>query len=294
MSCSVEARRNRREALQKAARTLAAIEDAETARLEAEILLCHELRLTRAQLYTRLDSPLSEEEERAYTRLVERRLRHEPIAYITGSKEFFGLEFYVDRRALIPRPETELLVEKALGWTAGRKEPAGGWRIADIGTGSGALAVSLAVHLPASRILATDASEGALLVARTNCERHGVAERVSLLRTDLLASVSETFHIVVANLPYVAREELLTLSPDIREHEPMAALDGGGDGLDLYRRLFDQVPRLLRRESLVLAEIGASQGQMALELARRSFSEAAIELAKDYAGLDRVLVVRKG
>lgn len=192
---------------------------------------------------------------------------------------------------LIPRPETELLVERALNWLRRRGAPSGGWRIADVGVGSGAIAVSLAIHVHNARIVALDASEGALQVARANCERHGVAERVSLLQGDLLSPVAQTFHLIVANLPYVKREELRGLSPDVRDYEPLPALDGGDDGLDLYRRLLRQAPSYLEGNGVLLAEIGADQGEAMLRLAQECFPDAGVLLHRDYAGLDRVVQV---
>ncbi|MBI2953959.1 MAG: peptide chain release factor N(5)-glutamine methyltransferase [Chloroflexi bacterium] len=291
MSHAVETRRNLKSALQAATSALATIEDAESARLEAEVLLCHELRLTRAQLYARLEAAFTEQQEQAYTMLIERRLGHEPVAYITRHKEFFGLDFYVNPRTLIPRPETELLVEKVLSWTDEHRTPPGGWRIADIGTGSGAIAISLALRLPQATVTAIDASYEALLVARENCERYGVHGRVSLAQADLVTSISTVCHIVVANLPYVTRTELLALSPDIRGYEPLMALDGGDDGLDLYRRLVAEVAGILATPGLLAVEIGASQGEAMLNLARHAFPEAVIELTPDYAGLDRMVTV---
>ncbi len=292
MNYSVDTQRTWRWALQTATDALSAIEAPEAARLEAEVLLCHQLGMSRAQLYTHLDSILTLGQDSKYAELIQRRLRCEPVSYITEHREFFGLDFYVNRHVLIPRPETELLVEKALNWAKERETPIDGWRIADIGTGSGAIAVSLAVHLPESKIVAVDISNDALQVASVNCERHGVTDRILLQHGNLLTTVAEMFHIIVANLPYVTREELLSLSPDIRKYEPMAALDGGNDGLDLYRRLFEQAPRALDRGGLLLAEIRAGQGRAIMEIARQAFPSADVESGKDYAGLDRAVVIR--
>lgn len=288
-----DSRRTWRYALQTAADTLSAVEDSETARLEAEVLLRHALGVSRAELYTHLDSPLTGEQHRAYRELIQRRLRREPVAYITEHREFFGLDFYVNRHVLIPRPETEILVEKALDWASMRQTPAGGWRVADVGTGSGAIAISLAVNLPESNILAIDISNDALQVASVNCKRHGVSDRVRLHQGDLLTGMSEKFHIIAANLPYVTKEELLGLSQSIREYEPVTALAGGEDGLDLYRRFFKQAPRALFSGGLLLGEIGAGQGQAALELARQAFPEAVVKVEKDYAGMDRMVAVER-
>lgn len=278
-------------ALYEATSRLSTIEEDRLARIEAEVLLCHQMQITRAQLYTRLDDILSDDQADGYAALIERRLRHEPLAYITHNKEFYGLNFYVDPRVLIPRPETEHLVEKALEWLRQQKEPEQGWLIVDVGTGSAAIAATLAVHLPRATVVGIDASSEALEVARINCIRHGVARRVTLRQGDLLDTAAERFDVIVANLPYVTEDDMIALSPDIRGYEPLEALDGGKDGLDLYRRLLHEAPRHLRENGSLLAEIGLGQGEAMLELARKSFPDAAIGLIEDYNGIDRIVTI---
>ncbi|RPI50066.1 MAG: peptide chain release factor N(5)-glutamine methyltransferase, partial [Chloroflexi bacterium] len=221
--------------------------------------------------------------------LAARRAQREPLAYITGHREFFGLDLAVDGRVLVPRPETELLVERALSLARRLPEPA---VIADVGAGSGAIAVALAVHLPAATIYALDEAPGPLAVTAENARRHGVEERVHCLQGDLLSPLPEAMHLVCANLPYVGSEEWEALAPEIREHEPRAALDGGPGGLEVIRRLLATAGPYLRPGGAILLEIGAGQGPAARALAGEHFPQARAELLPDYAGLDRLLVVQ--
>ena len=254
-------------------------------RLDAAILLAHALGMTRAQLHAHPRDRLSSVELARYRQLIERRAQREPVAYIIGHKEFYGLDLFVDDRVLIPRPETELLVEKAIEISQQRAV------IADIGTGSGAIAVSLAVHLPQTQIYATDASPEALQVAARNCRRHCVEDRVHLLQGHLLEPLPEPVDLVVANLPYISQTELAQLPPEISIYEPREALDGGPDGLDCIRRLLAQAGERLKSGGVILLEIGASQGQAVVTLVERRFPAARAEIARDYAGLDRVVIV---
>jgi release factor glutamine methyltransferase len=283
------------EALRQAVHRLRS-EGVDSPRLDAELLLAHALNTNRAAVLARPERPLTPKELTSFRELVRRRAAREPLAYIVGHREFFGLMFRVDPRVLIPRPETELLVERAL--QAGRvgTEPV---RIADVGTGSGAVSVTLAVHLPEAIVYALDDSAGALAVTADNARRHGVAERVCCLQGDLLAPLTEPVDIITANLPYVSTDEWDSLAPEIREYEPRSALDGGADGLDAIRRLLATAGQHLRPSkgevrdagAVVLLEIGASQGAAVTELARQHFERASVELCPDYAGLDRVLVI---
>jgi len=255
-------------------------------RLDAEILLAHALGITRGQLHAHPQGQLSPTELASCRKLIERRAQREPVAYIVGHKEFYGLDLVVDSRVLIPRPETELLVEKAI--EIGQRQSA----VADVGTGSGAIAISLAVHLPQILVYATDASPAALEVAARNCLHHGVEDRVRLLQGHLLEPLPEPVDLIVANLPYVSQAELAQLPPEISRHEPRKALDGGPDGLDCIRRLLAQAEGHLRPGGVVLLEIGATQGEAVVALARRNFPAARVEIVRDYAGLDRVVMVR--
>jgi release factor glutamine methyltransferase len=260
----------------------------EEPRLDAEVLLAHALGLSRAELHAQFKRKLSPVELASYRQFIERRARREPVAYITGHKEFYGLDLFVDSRVLIPRPETELLVEKAIEISQPRS------LIADVGTGSGAIAVSLAVHLPQALIYATDASSAALEVAARNCRRHGVENRVRLLQGHLLEPLPEAVDLIVANLPYVSQAEWAQLPPEISRYEPREALYGGPDGLDHIHRLLAQAGGYLRPEGVILLEIGATQGTAVVALARYHFPAAKIEVIKDYAGLDRIVMVNKG
>ncbi|MFQ5924751.1 MAG: peptide chain release factor N(5)-glutamine methyltransferase [Dehalococcoidia bacterium] len=277
-----------KEALRQAAKTLASgsIEDAP---LEAELLLMHLLGIDRPRLYSRLEDELSPGDARAFARLLERRLSHEPIAYILGHREFFGHDFYVAPEVLIPRPESELLVEEALDLV--KKFPGHNPVIAEIGTGSGAIAISLALLLPKAKIYATDISPRALNIARVNCEKHGVQDRVRLLEGDLLDPLPEPVDIILANLPYIGDEELSELGAEIRMFEPMEALAGGGQGLDKVRQLLNKAGGKLRPGGSVLLEIGAAQGRAVASLAKGLFPRARVELARDLAARERVLSV---
>lgn len=277
-----------RSALADAVRRLreAKVEDE---RLVAELLLGHVLRLDRGRLLALPDRPLTGDERERLERLLRRAVDHEPVAYILGRREFFGLDFLVDPRVLIPRPETELLVEEALAWIKAYHGRQGEWPVvADIGTGSGAIAVSLAASLPEVKVFAVDASADALVVAEENARRHRVLERVALLRGDLLAPLPQPVDLVVANLPYISDEEMLNLPPNIARYEPRAALAGGSDGLDWYRALVAQAPAKLRPGGALLLEIGASQGESAPALAA-ALPGAKVTVLPDLAGLPRVL-----
>jgi release factor glutamine methyltransferase len=257
-------------------------------RLDAEVLLAYVLGMPRAQLHAHLQGQLSSTELTSYRQLIERRARREPVAYTVGHKEFYGLDFFVDNRVLIPRPETELLVELAIRMAQTRSLRL----VADIGTGSGAIAISLAVHLPAALVYATDASSGALEVAARNCRCHCVEERVCLLRGHLLEPLPEPVDLIAANLPYVSEAELAQLPPEISRYEPREALEGGPDGLDHIRRLLAQAGGYLKPEGVVLLEIGAAQGPAVVALAEHHFPVLRVEIMQDYAGLDRIVMVR--
>jgi release factor glutamine methyltransferase len=203
----------------------------ETSHLDAEVLLRHALKIERSQLYASLDSPLDRHQLQLFRQLITRRAGREPVAYITGHKEFWSLDFVVTRDVLIPRPETETVVDIALR-KLGRAGKQDAWQALDLGTGSGVLAVCLAKECAGMQMTAIDIYTSVLAVAQLNSERQGVANRIQFLRGDLFEPLSRSnFHLIVANPPYVRRRELATLSPDVREWEPMVALDGGVDGL---------------------------------------------------------------
>ena len=278
-------------------------EDIGDAHLEAEVLLCHALGVTRERLFSRLQEHTQPAEHEAFDALLERRLEHEPAAYIVGHKEFYGLELACTPAAPIPRPETELLVEYAIEWL-GRRERAvdanGRPLIADVGTGNGAIAVAIASHLPNAGIVATDTSRDALALARRNAEAHGVAGRIDAVQGSLLEPVRSAFDAIVANLPYVPSRTYERLPPEIRVHEPEQALLAGADGsADLRPRrgsaiieeLLVQAPDHLRPGGLLLAEHAWNQGRRLREAAKTAFPSAEIETKRDLAGRERMLVV---
>jgi release factor glutamine methyltransferase len=263
----------------------------ENASLEAELLLCHVLGITKAELYSEPERGLNSLEMRKLQHLVLRRLHHEPIAYILECCQFYGIDFYVDRDVLIPRPETELLVEEAIEF-AHRNFPLGRQlTIADIGTGSGAIAVSLAVALPRAVIYATDISASALRVAKINCQRHKVDGRITLLCGDLLEPLPERVDIVVANLPYVRSCDLKTLSQEITSFEPMTALAGGDDGLAKIRCLLYQLPGKVRPRGCLLLEVGQGQAKAVGSLIDSCFPQANTRSIADLSGIARVIKV---
>lgn len=256
-------------------------------RLEAEVLLAHVLLQNRVYLYTHFDKPINQEERKQFRELIKRRIKGEPLAYIVGHKEFMSLDFRVNRAVLIPRPETELLVEEILEIARGRE----GLRICDVGTGSGAIAVSLAFYLPGARVYASDISADALEKARENAAKHDVT--VTFSQGDLLFPFSkeEPFDIIAANLPYISKEEYQKLDSGIKGYEPPSALLSPGDGLDIYRRLLPQAAALLPPKGCLFLEIGCEQGRGAREIAQGWEGK---EIVKDLAGRDRLLKARRG
>lgn len=257
----------------------------ERARRDAEVLALHLIQRDRAFLIAHPEAKLSAAGAVRYYALIERRLGGEPIQYITGETEFYGLPFRVNRDVLIPRPETEHLVEKALALAAGFTKP----RILDVGTGSGAIAVALAAHLPDASVTAIDLSRAALAVARGNAERNGVANRVRFLEGDLLAPVAhQQFEIVVSNPPYVAESDRDSLSVEVRNFEPSLALFAG-NGLEIYRRLIPDARAALVAGGFLAVEVGFGQAAAVKGL----FDEAGfrqIESIDDLQGIARVIV----
>ncbi len=280
---------NIREALRRGSRMLAGA-GSEEAGLEAELLLAHALSKDRTRVFQRLRDELAPDANSAFDALLQRRLAHEPAAYILGRKEFYGLELDVTPAAIIPRPETETLVELVVDF-ARKHYLHAPCTIVDVGVGCGAIAVALAVELPEADVIATDISPEALALARRNAERHSVAQRIRFLEGDILEPLDAPVDIIAANLPYVRSGDFEAAPPEIREHEPRLGLDGGPDGLRLIERLLRAAsPRLVPGGAL-FAEIGEEQGDGVRSLARASFPEARVEVKQDLSGLDRVLVV---
>jgi len=259
----------------------------ETARLDAEVLLAHVLGVDRVALHICWRDALGDAEGEVYAALIERRVRHEPVAYLVGRRAFYDVELVVDRNVLIPRPETEHAVEEALSWAEAHRQRR--LRVADVGTGSGALAVVLARHLHEAHVVAVDVSSVALAVARRNVARYQLDGRVDLVCGDLLTAFSAPFDLVVANLPYVSVGELPTLSAGVTAYEPHLALDGGDDGLDLVRRLLALPAEWLTRPGLALFEIDPRQSHIVAKLARERYPQADVSIVPDLAGWDRIV-----
>jgi release factor glutamine methyltransferase len=260
----------------------------ERARRDAETLLLHRIGKNKAWLMAHTEDEFAGCAAIGYAGLLERRRRGEPIQYITGETEFYGLPFHVDHNVLIPRPETEHLVEKVLNLASQFGQP----RIVDVGTGSGAIAIALACKLPTAQITATDLSASALHVARDNAERNRVTERIRFLEGDLLAPVAgEQFEFVVSNPPYVAESDQGSLTVEVREHEPSMALFAGADGLDIYERLIPCARASIVAGGYLVLEIGYGQAANVAGLLRNS-GFAGIEFIADLQGIDRVAVAK--
>lgn len=262
-------------------------------RLNAEVMLGHVLDLRRIDLYLNYDRPLRDPEVSAFKTLVKRRLAGFPLQYLTGEREFFSLSFQVSPAVLIPRPETEILVETVLEGLQSLGPP---WKIVDLGTGSGVIAITLAVHLPEAHLRATDRSAEALALARRNAHRHGVADRISFSQGDLwepLRGEEGTFMAVISNPPYVRRDQLKDLPPEIRLHEPLLALDGGPDGLEIIRRVVAEAPRFLSQNGLLALEIGMGQAPAVKKLlvATGAFGQPLV--VEDYLGIERVVMAER-
>lgn len=265
------------------------------ARLNAELLLAHVLGCRRIDLYANFDKPVKESEREHYKSLLKRRVVREPLQYIIGETEFMGLRFVVDRRVLIPRPETEVLVEKTIDLC--RQFPEGTDRISilDIGTGCGNIAVSVARFVGNAYVTAIDNSAEALEVARENVQKHNLASRVTLERVDILHSsihsIGEPFDLVVSNPPYVSREEFKTLQPEIREYEPLDATCDSSDGLTFYGRISEIGRQLLKGSGFLILEVGFGQSAQVQEILRKN-GYVQIQVNKDYSGIERVVSAR--
>lgn len=262
-------------------------------RLDAELLLMAALGRSREDLYRNPEGGLKASEARRFESLVSRRLRWEPVAHLTGWREFWSLDFRVTPDVLIPRPETEHLVETAVDFLASRRGPR---RILEIGTGSGAVAVSLAREFPDAEIWATDVSAPALEVARENAARHGVEARLHWLRGDRLMPVRGSRHrfdVLVSNPPYVPSGEVGRLQRDVRDWEPALALDGGVDGMDFHRSLVRDGVGHLREGGMLAMEIGAEQGGAVSRLLEAREGLGRVRIRRDYAGLPRVVCAER-
>ena len=272
---------NLKQALAQARRVLEdnGIEDSG---LEGEILLRHVLKMPRAEFFSSLDKPLAAGEKEKLSNLIELRCAGEPSAYIIGYREFFGLDFKTDRRVLIPRPETELIVEKALDYS----RRFGYRKIADIGTGSGCIAVSLALNIPEAVLYAVDTSLPALEVAEENSIKHNVKQHIHFLWGNLLEPLPGPVDLIVANLPYVKTGEITSV------FEPRRALDGGSDGLDKIKELIGQLEGKLDSRGALLLEVGQGQDESVKDNLHNLYPLAAIDVTRDLAGIGRVVSIR--
>lgn len=269
----------------------------ENPRLTAEVLLAHQLNINRVTLYINFDQPLNESELSGYRSLIKRRLQHEPLQYITGVQEFWSLDFIVNPQVLIPRPESELLVETAINQLkppdAFETHPP---KILDLGTGCGALAISLAKDVQEAKIWATDISPGALKLANLNAKKHGVADRIEFKHGNLwnpLINQDITFDIIISNPPYIACEEFNDLPPEIREHEPRSALDGKEGGMYYIEKILREGPRFLNHGGLILLEMAPDQTNEALSLIGQIKGYGESSRIKDYSHRYRVVMAQR-
>ncbi len=276
-----------KQALDHARARFSGLQDTEDPGLESEVLLRRILNFTRAQLYLDLNFKLDPDLEEAFINWVERRRQGEPLAYIINSREFYGLDFFVDSRVLIPRPETEMLVEEAIRFC--EKWPSA--VLADIGTGSGAISISLAVHLPEVKIFAADISPQALEVASFNARKHGVENHVTFLPGDLLEPLITPVDALIANLPYVETSAWQAMPS--AAFEPRLALDGGKQGVDQIFRLIDQLKGKVNPGGCVLLEIGMGQAEAVRGYLKKLFPATSIDTLKDLAGIERVVRIRE-
>ena len=264
-----------------------------TPRLDAEVLLAETLGMDRVGIYTHFDQPLKPDELARFKKLILRRLRREPIAYILGKREFWSLPFKVTPDVLIPRPETEILVSETLKTQAHLDGKA--LRILEIGTGSGAISIALAKGLPIARVVATDLSAKALSVAEENALQNGVREQIHFLQGDLFQPLQkgERFDLVITNPPYIPREQFPSLMPEVRDFEPRIALDGGMNGLDFFQRALPMVGKFLDPGGWFLAEMGAGQDQEILKMVEKIPDLDSFDFVEDLAGIKRVFKARK-
>ncbi len=257
------------------------------ARLEAELLLAHSLELSRFDLYTQFDRPLSEAERTVYRGLLKERSTGRPLQHLTGTQAFRRLDLRMADGVFIPRPETELLVEAVLDRLGSQ---GGSAEVLEIGTGSGAICVSLAVEAPGTVVWSADISKSALTLAALNARAHGVEDRLNLVHGDLFSAVpaGKVFDVIVSNPPYVPAGEIDALAREVRDHEPRAALDGGPAGLDFYLRIISESRQWLKAGGLVAFEVGVGQAsEVAAELSRAGFES--VDVTRDYARIERIV-----
>lgn len=272
-------------------------------RLDAEVLFCFLLKEDKSFLFVHFGDSMDDKRCEQFFKLIDERASRRPTAYIVGSKEFMGLSFLVDERVLIPRPDTETLVEKAIELLKERRQPMGGFSVLDLCTGSGAIGVSLACHLTDKKlsVLGCDISGDALEVAKENAKRNGVAKILQFRKGDLFDCIpktrkgipKETFDLITANPPYIKNEEISGLQKEIAEYEPALALRGGADGLDFYRRITTEGAAFLKKDGILLLEIGCDQGGQVAAMIREQQTYEEPVIFQDLAGQDRVVACIK-
>lgn len=267
----------------------------ESARLSSELLLSHVLGLKRIELYTQFDKQVSQEQLDLLHGMIKRAGLHEPVAYLTGGTEFYSLELDITADCLIPRPETELLVQRAIEFLRTRS---GVQYICDLCTGSGCIAVAIAKNVPDARVTATDISSAALEVAARNVEKHRLNEQVRLLCGDLFEPIIQQldvnqFDLIVCNPPYVSTAEYEKLDKNVKDYEPASALLAGADGMDVYRSIIKKVDEFLKPGAALMLEIGYAQGPAVRELLEQPGAFAEIKIEKDLHDNDRIVIARK-
>lgn len=262
----------------------------ESPRLDAEVLLGHLLQKERIYLYVHFDEPLQPEELAAFREMIKKRVAHVPVAYIIGEREFMGLKFKVTPATLVPRPDTEILVQKSIDYLKDR----GAVRFADIGTGSGAICLSVLHFVPEATADTVDISAEAREVAEENAKNLEVAERIHFYTGDLLMPLAGTYDAILSNPPYIPDGDIAGLAPEVKGNEPLSALKGGTDGLDFYRRLAKDAPAMLNPGGFLALEVGIEEAQRVEALCRENELTERTEIVKDYAGIDRVVIAWRG
>ena len=277
-------------ALNNAVANLSLNKSIETPRLDAEVLLCDVLGCERIFLVINKDKNLSQSEYEQFSSYILRRAQNEPVSYIIGKREFMSLEFNVQKGILVPRPDTEILVEKIIDIYKNRSA-----KILDLCTGSGAIAVSLAYYLKDSTVIAVDKYDICVKTATENAKKHGVSNRVHVIKADVLGDFSlvEQIDCIVSNPPYIKSQVLTTLPSDVKDYEPDYALDGGSDGLIFYRKIAEYASKKLNSCGLLAFEIGFDQGESVSKIIEETGNFVNIEVSKDLAGLDRVITAEK-
>ncbi len=281
-----------KDALSYGAKMLSEIDSIDVPLLECEILLGHILNFDRIKLYLDRDRILKESEKEAFLSVLKRRIKHEPVSYITNQKEFMSLSFYVEKGVLIPRPETETLVELMIDELKNMKDIS----ILDICTGSGSIAVSLAYYLKDSELTAIDKYDVCIKTAKINAEKYNLTDRINLIKADILNDniLDKKYDCIVSNPPYIKNETLSSLPDDVKNYEPEYALDGGDDGLIFYRKITSIAESNLKEDGLLFFEIGFEQGKDVCDILNKSGKFKNIKIIKDLAGLDRIVTAVKG